>query len=833
MTNLITNSSTLNTSYQLNQLNWATQYFWKIVSYDGSGNTVQSPIWSFTTAADPAIVSFPYTQSFEGDLTGWTVNEWQSYANGYSGQGMQAVYSHQGTAILKTPPVQLPADKRITFWWADADSYTPTRIANHDTTYFEISTDDVNWTVLDYLSAASPETQYYMSVHDLSAYGNQTVYLRWRDVTDASLSAYGTLLDEITIESNLTVGELSLEITALDFPETVENSSVTGYVRLFNTGMPIHIDGWSTTGPFSSSFTGTVVDTAIIPVTYSPTTAGTDAGSITIQTQDGYIGDDTVTFTGSCYAPHTSFYEGFENGDFSQHWARVLMSDAYSDITVQNSDYDAHSGSNSCKIYTADTTMAYVMLVTPGLDDISSHTLDFWCKSSWGQITDSLVVGTVISPYNPDSFVEYGRFDLGVDYINVTIDFPVTDHKFIAFRHAQTGSMGYGIYLDDISWEGAGLPADPIISYPLPDSSDIRIDWETDEMIMPFEWASGGGNPEGYYFNLGTTPAANELVIAYNSGDSTKYMSDIQFSYGTTYYWRVDAYNTSGTTTGSVNMFTIMDDPTIFIDAVNSYSTSFENVEQGDFPLGWKTVNENGDNADWECIQNSAMGQNASYWRKKAMHIGFSSQSAHDDWLISPPLSLNSGSIYTFDFWYGAVTYQQTSAEKMEFCFGTSPNPADLVTVWDNNNINVDGYQNEIVDLPISEDGIYFVAFRATSDPLQFILLLDDVSITATQTENDEDVSSVEEGLNGTYPNPFNPDTTIKYSLKKDHNTKISVYNVKGQLVKTLVNSMIEKGTHEIKWNGKDTNGKDVSSGVYYINMKSVKNHTRKVILLK
>ena len=84
------------------------------------------------------------------------------------------------------------------------------------------------------------------------------------------------------------------------------------------------------------------------------------------------------------------------------------------------------------------------------------------------------------------------------------------------------------------------------------------------------------------------------------------------------------------------------------------------------------------------------------------------------------------------------------------------------------------------------------------------------------------------------YPNPFNPETTISFNIKNSGDVKLSVYNIKGQLVKTLVNDHLESGNHSFVWNGKDNKSADVSSGVYFYRLNTGKNSvTRKMILMK
>jgi flagellar hook assembly protein FlgD len=88
--------------------------------------------------------------------------------------------------------------------------------------------------------------------------------------------------------------------------------------------------------------------------------------------------------------------------------------------------------------------------------------------------------------------------------------------------------------------------------------------------------------------------------------------------------------------------------------------------------------------------------------------------------------------------------------------------------------------------------------------------------------------------LNSNYPNPFNPITHIAYSIRESGNVTLEVYNLKGQLVKSLLNEVIETGDYTITWNGTDNSNKSVSSGVYFYKMKTQNyNSTKKMILMK
>jgi hypothetical protein len=69
--------------------------------------------------------------------------------------------------------------------------------------------------------------------------------------------------------------------------------------------------------------------------------------------------------------------------------------------------------------------------------------------------------------------------------------------------------------------------------------------------------------------------------------------------------------------------------------------------------------------------------------------------------------------------------------------------------------------------------------------------------------------------LTQNYPNPFNPTTTIRYALPEDANVKLTVYNMMGREIKSLVNQKLSAGYHYAEWDGTDNNGNIVANGLY------------------
>jgi hypothetical protein len=84
------------------------------------------------------------------------------------------------------------------------------------------------------------------------------------------------------------------------------------------------------------------------------------------------------------------------------------------------------------------------------------------------------------------------------------------------------------------------------------------------------------------------------------------------------------------------------------------------------------------------------------------------------------------------------------------------------------------------------------------------------------------------------YPNPFNPSTSIRYSLAWRQPVRIDIFDVTGARVTTLVDGDRRAGVHSVSWNGRDGRGEPVASGIYLIRMTTEGHRfVRKAVLLK
>jgi len=116
---------------------------------------------------------------------------------------------------------------------------------------------------------------------------------------------------------------------------------------------------------------------------------------------------------------------------------------------------------------------------------------------------------------------------------------------------------------------------------------------------------------------------------------------------------------------------------------------------------------------------------------------------------------------------------------------------------------------------------------------------IDDVNIrpeSLTPVESAAEGAPVPEtfALFQNYPNPFNPQTIIRYDLPQDCPVKLTIYNLRGQVVRRLVDSRQKAGVHRIPWDGRDDQGKELPSGVYFCKIQAGSfSSTRKMMLLR
>ncbi len=140
----------------------------------------------------------------------------------------------------------------------------------------------------------------------------------------------------------------------------------------------------------------------------------------------------------------------------------------------------------------------------------------------------------------------------------------------------------------------------------------------------------------------------------------------------------------------------------------------------------------------------------------------------------------------------------------------------------------------QVTFAPTSE-GVYDAnALLTSNDPFNTLALLPMLARTSGVGVEDEPPVFIDK-VYGNHPNPFNPTTTIQFSVQKSGTpVTIDIYNIRGQKVKTLLNKRFDSGKHNIVWYGDDSYGQSVSSGVYFYKTRiGEKDSIRKMLMMK
>lgn len=220
------------------------------------------------------------------------------------------------------------------------------------------------------------------------------------------------------------------------------------------------------------------------------------------------------------------------------------------------------------------------------------------------------------------------------------------------------------------------------------------------------------------------------------------------------------------------------------------YSTSFEGIEGNlnyNYPEGWtyEDLNSNSyGNQSWQIIKNSQTSINART-DSTAIHLLGNMTEQNNDWLFTPGIEMTVGNTYTLSFWYNTVDYMGTS-EKLKIHICNEANSTEIVEepLWDNTLTNT-VYQNATIEFTPTSSNTYYFGFHCYSDALQYILLLDDISIDESPATSTENYTNYDIQI---YPNPSSNEISINIPNSPSKPTSIKLINSQGQIVREVKN---------------------------------------------
>ena len=205
---------------------------------------------------------------------------------------------------------------------------------------------------------------------------------------------------------------------------------------------------------------------------------------------------------------------------------------------------------------------------------------------------------------------------------------------------------------------------------------------------------------------------------------------------------------------------------------------------------------------------------------------------------VLPPELVINPEEFIFDLVTNEIVTDELTIENI----GAGVGEYTIELIYTGDWLELDSYSGTVqpgdtdtIELTIDPDGLEngdYTADISISDNRNLTIIPVALSITFTGTDSDLiPVTS----LIGNHPNPFNPTTTISFSISENSNVEVSIYSIKGQKVRQLVSNQLSAGQHSTVWNGNDDSGEPVSSGVYFykLNVNGKAAATKKMLLLK
>ncbi|MBT4333517.1 MAG: T9SS type A sorting domain-containing protein [Candidatus Cloacimonetes bacterium] len=206
------------------------------------------------------------------------------------------------------------------------------------------------------------------------------------------------------------------------------------------------------------------------------------------------------------------------------------------------------------------------------------------------------------------------------------------------------------------------------------------------------------------------------------------------------------------------------------------------------------------------------------------------------------PLPVNLSSFYALYEGGTPTLYWTTQTEENNAYWnvyrGTTDNFENSININANSPVPGNGTTNSANDYvyvdiaPVVQNATYWYWIEDVStdgettvhDPITLSIPFEDTPITPENY-----------GLMQNYPNPFNPSTSISFALAEDSNVELTIYNVRGEKVKTIFTDHVYSDQiNSVVWNGNDANGKHVSSGIYFYKLKTgTREYNKKMLMVK
>ncbi|HNX02969.1 MAG TPA: choice-of-anchor J domain-containing protein [Candidatus Cloacimonas sp.] len=785
-------------------LDYGNTYYWKIDPHNVYGYASDKyPIeeWSFTVMDDPTLTrdDFPYLQTFDNDWygnppapLGWYVvnanhdgytwrqtNECNipAHSDPFAAQGMGNINDY-----LISPPLDL-TNVNVQIKWFDMVenasytnsykvllSYTDSEISSFTQELGFFSCNNTDW------------TEHSL---DLSAYRDHTIYLAFYQYESVATNwSFG--IDDFQIHILPDIPILSYNPAEIIFPFTAVGS-VTDYVNVTITNigdgtLNLTADNFSLLGDnndfevdYSNLDAHLETDQSVhIPIRFYPHSTG-DKNAI-FRISYGLRAQYDVILRGSTYLAGL-LLEDFEENVLPAGWTKIIHSN--NDI-LPDSDYNhTFNGQYSLKFSAYGESEDYnrYLFSPPILVSAFHHNLSFW---SFTNNSEMLEWG-IANDMNPQNYNWNPVPANNSSWQKTNLDLTDYTDQIIYLGFHYCGNSSQSVYLDDVH-----ISCDIPANYP----TEIQGITLTSNIPLNINNTVTANHPQVMalpnYINL-IEPIVIGLAGSGSGNLSIKLGSGYwyclifyngQWHYGSSYPCSVEAGNT-GTITMSNVEFGSKDGVILLIT---------EGVDPTlPVTLSRFTAVVNSDNfviISWIA-------------ESETNHSGYNILRGENKEL--PNAITVNGSIID----NGSAAGTQISYKYIDFEVYTN-----MVYFYWLESVALDGSSE------------FFGPITVTiGDPAQTPL-----PPTVPMTTK----------LYNAFPNPFNPNTNIRYSLKETGKVTIEIYNLKGQKIKTFNQNHNSPGYYQVSWDGCDENGRNVASGIYFYRLNTGKySSTKKMVLTK
>jgi len=824
-------------------LNYSSTYYWKIVPYNGQGNASDCPVWSFTTMADPTL-PLPYNQDFEaaGTLpTGWA-GTW-AIVNSHGTSSSRGLtfncWSSAPSAMVTSPQIgTLPANSILEFdyRWMNYSSYPSTAFTPGATDQVVISVST---------NSGSSYTPYYTfgsSNHTSSTqFSKKTITL-----SGAKANAGDRVM--VKIECTWGSGDWYFDIDNFSIKETpqvpefvinpsshsfgllpVGTSSPQVFTITNNGGGTLQIAAASIgiTGTNADDFLLTPVasdialengQSAELTVTFQPQSAGSRNATLELTDNTGGKVLQTVALSGAGSAVATIPYaHGFEdgwstwnvvNGSQTNKWyvgSATAASGTNSAYISNNNGVD-----NQYNVDAASVVHFYHDITFPA--DMENAKLRFdWKGQGEGSYT----------PY------DYLRL-----HLIETSTIPVAGSL-------PAGQIGDTYRLNANVWQTVTLDLDPALA-----NSTKRL---------VFTWRNDG--------NSGTQPPAAVDNIRILTGENTDAGAVTDGTAEVTLPEITDPESNPIAVQVGIEDLSSGDGTVVTVTA--GYDTSEVELINAGLTLLFGGANFGGatitidHNLGFIPMQiayrilpsiNWILVDNPGDWTETTAIIQIASKSkADDDLEVVFPQNEDQTLPLTLSIFTAVVSAQNyvqlqwvTSTESGVMGYYLHRGQTDvlseaiLISPMIESTNTSHGHSYTYTDSEVSLGNTYYYWLQGVDyDGQSYYAGPIAVPIEGEEGDIGPQIPLLTQLLNA-FPNPFNPSTAIRYTLKDAGNVRIEIFNLKGQKVREFERSHATAGLYSIAFDGKDHNGSSLASGVYYYKMSSTGfKATKKMLLMK